>query len=105
LKTSRVVAQEVSCFLYKSQNKVVLFTPLQKNKLIVYQIVFSQCKAFLNLFTIHRNRIFCQSSSSLTIRFHKSDRKSTRLNSSHVKTSYAVFCLKKKRQRFIMGDT
>src|SRR5690606_42101492 len=25
-----------------------------------------------------------------------SDRKSTRLNSSHVKTSYAVFCLKKK---------
>src|SRR5436309_9313947 len=30
------------------------------------------------------------------------DRKSTRLNSSHVKISYAVFCLKKKkpRQRF-----
>src|SRR5690606_7860160 len=28
-----------------------------------------------------------------------SDRKSTRLNSSHVKSSYAVFCLKKKRTR------
>src|SRR5690606_39282567 len=27
------------------------------------------------------------------------DRKSTRLNSSHVKISYAVFCLKKKRQK------
>src|SRR5690606_36432852 len=27
----------------------------------------------------------------------KIDRKSTRLNSSHVKISYAVFCLKKKR--------
>src|SRR5690606_41614565 len=26
------------------------------------------------------------------------DRKSTRLNSSHVKSSYAVFCLKKKRR-------
>src|SRR5690606_41472574 len=26
-----------------------------------------------------------------------SDRKSTRLNSSHVKISYAVFCLKKKK--------
>src|SRR5438874_10867643 len=26
------------------------------------------------------------------------DRKSTRLNSSHVEISYAVFCLKKKRQ-------
>src|SRR5690606_41308636 len=27
------------------------------------------------------------------------DRKSTRLNSSHVKISYAVFCLKKKRNQ------
>src|SRR5690606_40975746 len=27
------------------------------------------------------------------------DRKSTRLNSSHVKISYAVFCLKKKKSR------
>src|SRR5690349_19680263 len=27
------------------------------------------------------------------------DRKSTRLNSSHVEISYAVFCLKKKKQR------
>src|SRR5436309_4226243 len=27
------------------------------------------------------------------------DRKSTRLNSSHVKISYAVFCLKKKKAR------
>src|SRR5690606_41828883 len=43
----------------------------------------------------------------LTIRFKtmndktdfifSSDRKSTRLNSSHVKISYAVFCLKKKK--------
>src|SRR5690606_41922739 len=28
---------------------------------------------------------------------HPRDRKSTRLNSSHVKISYAVFCLKKKK--------
>src|SRR5690606_41291198 len=28
------------------------------------------------------------------------DRKSTRLNSSHVKISYAVFCLKKKNTHF-----
>src|SRR5690606_39486466 len=28
--------------------------------------------------------------------FHRPDRKSTRLNSSHVKSSYAVFCLQKK---------
>src|SRR5690606_40433214 len=33
-----------------------------------------------------------------TAREHK-DRKSTRLNSSHVKISYAVFCLKKKKKQ------
>src|SRR5699024_4689993 len=31
----------------------------------------------------------------------KSDRKSTRLNSSHVSISYAVFCLKKKKKNII----
>src|SRR3989442_7461646 len=30
------------------------------------------------------------------------DRKSTRLNSSHVRISYAVFCLKKKKQIYQM---
>src|SRR5437870_8366985 len=30
----------------------------------------------------------------------RADRKSTRLNSSHVAISYAVFCLKKKRPAF-----
>src|SRR5690554_5432105 len=29
------------------------------------------------------------------------DRKSTRLNSSHVRISYAVFCLKKKKEQII----
>src|SRR5439155_25271249 len=31
------------------------------------------------------------------LRYHRLDRKSTRLNSSHVAISYAVFCLKKKK--------
>src|SRR3712207_7652417 len=31
----------------------------------------------------------------------KTDRKSTRLNSSHANISYAVFCLKKKKKQFI----
>src|SRR5437667_10830757 len=30
---------------------------------------------------------------------HDLDRKSTRLNSSHITISYAVFCLKKKKKR------
>src|SRR3989454_6358656 len=32
------------------------------------------------------------------VRFHRRDRKSTRLNSSHLVISYAVFCLKKKKK-------
>src|SRR2546429_6240849 len=32
------------------------------------------------------------------------DRKSTRLNSSHGYISYAVFCLKKKKQTYIVDD-
>src|SRR5690554_2925268 len=32
---------------------------------------------------------------------HRGDRKSTRLNSSHVRISYAVFCLKKKKNKQI----
>src|SRR5437773_6805360 len=31
------------------------------------------------------------------------DRKSTRLNSSHITISYAVFCLKKKKQNQMLG--
>src|SRR6266704_5992692 len=38
-------------------------------------------------------------SASCTRRIWPSDRKSTRLNSSHVSISYAVFCLKKKNKK------
>src|SRR5256885_9765041 len=34
---------------------------------------------------------------------HIPDRKSTRLNSSHLVISYAVFCLKKDTQQFFLG--
>src|SRR5215813_14769050 len=33
----------------------------------------------------------------------RTDRKSTRLNSSHVRTSYAVFCLKKKKIKHLVA--
>src|SRR5690349_23813619 len=43
------------------------------------------------------SRIIC-SSCSRSPRWSQ-DRKSTRLNSSHVEISYAVFCLKKKKKK------
>src|SRR2546426_4673414 len=39
-----------------------------------------------------------------THRQHRQDRKSTRLNSSHLVISYAVFCLKKKKKMKIQHD-
>src|SRR5690554_7381723 len=52
----------------------------------------SMCKSYLNPID------------SQNILFDESflDRKSTRLNSSHVRISYAVFCLKKKRFIYIL---
>src|SRR5690606_39416323 len=41
--------------------------------------------------------IFLSATEKTNIDEFRKDRKSTRLNSSHVKISYAVFCLKKKK--------
>src|SRR5690606_39995379 len=50
---------------------------------------------------IARKRRMAESFCSLNPYPHAAagDRKSTRLNSSHVKISYAVFCLKKKKKQ------
>src|SRR5690625_6801159 len=46
----------------------------------------------------HLNRLLLvQSIGQVTVGNASQDRKSTRLNSSHVAISYAVFCLKKKK--------
>src|SRR5690625_5556547 len=59
-------------------------------------LFFKKCRTYVAEIAI----IYLSSSSdfliSLTFSDDKLDRKSTRLNSSHVAISYAVFCLKKK---------
>src|SRR5699024_12706928 len=45
-----------------------------------------------------RTRLPSQNASNRPSKRSHSDRKSTRLNSSHVSISYAVFCLKKKNK-------
>src|SRR5690606_41369978 len=44
-----------------------------------------------------RERLIDQLEAVVRVEREVEDRKSTRLNSSHVKISYAVFCLKKKK--------
>src|SRR5690606_40341219 len=51
-----------------------------------------RCQAFQITGDLSRTDPVCDKSPD-----HEQDRKSTRLNSSHVKVSYAVFCFKKKR--------
>src|SRR5690554_7627700 len=50
-------------------------------------------------FHLQRNHIFREEVLELLFCKHRLDRKSTRLNSSHVRISYAVFCLKKKKNK------
>src|SRR5690606_40824039 len=56
----------------------------------------------LHILTVFPTFTLQQTRNSLAVRrlvpIGPEDRKSTRLNSSHVKISYAVFCLKKKKR-------
>src|SRR5438477_1908043 len=53
--------------------------------------------------------LFSRVRDSLPGNCNRTDRKSTRLNSSHMSISYAVFCLKKKKKcehpRRVLGET
>src|SRR2546426_7753021 len=48
---------------------------------------------------MNRGRSFAGMRPAPTSKIESKDRKSTRLNSSHLVISYAVFCLKKKKKR------
>src|SRR2546430_5938484 len=54
------------------------------------------CRLLLEKKTSHR--VVLESAGPLSPRIALPDRKSTRLNSSHLVISYAVFCLKKKTE-------
>src|SRR5690606_40545745 len=51
----------------------------------------------LRVFRVLKLNTYMQQAGFLASALKTRDRKSTRLNSSHVKISYAVFCLKKKK--------
>src|SRR5699024_11742317 len=64
---------------------------ISKHKLKSKRLFQRLLKMILNLFKFHHEIRLCHRSKTKL-----QDRKSTRLNSSHVSISYAVFCLKKK---------
>src|SRR2546427_6687839 len=55
--------------------------------------------ARLKALEIHGKSATCDAQCLPFVQVRNSDRKSTRLNSSHSQISYAVFCLKKKKKQ------
>src|SRR5438874_7600281 len=68
------ISQALGCFAAKDYFALLPLPAFDNSAMDGYAVVASSCK--------------------------KGDRKSTRLNSSHVEISYAVFCLKKKTDVF-----
>src|SRR2546430_1253945 len=66
-----------------------------RSTLFPYTTLFRSRSAFPILHGTRRQRNF---SGTWKNSWEQKDRKSTRLNSSHSQISYAVFCLKKKKQ-------
>src|SRR5690554_3273049 len=60
-----------------------------------FQTIFQDLQSLNNIISIERE-YYDDDYFFLIGKIIKADRKSTRLNSSHVRISYAVFCLKKK---------
>src|SRR5207249_5140695 len=81
----------------------------RQNKKLVEMVDFENAKDKV-LMGVERRSMIISDAEKRTIAYHEAghtlvadflpgDRKSTRLNSSHVSISYAVFCLKKKKKK------
>src|SRR5690606_22910794 len=79
----------------RSYTKIVR---LRRVVLVLLSVRVVGVAELFNLVCILKN-FFSYNSAQRRIETLNGDRKSTRLNSSHVKISYAVFCLKKKKYR------
>src|SRR3712207_7139496 len=80
--------------LFRSSDLVALV------QLLVHMPAFSRAHEQPYSSEVQQHRRFsltCDGSGCVYRRHEEADRKSTRLNSSHANISYAVFCLKKKK--------
>src|SRR5699024_12243005 len=79
---------------------LILWRP-PRSTLFPYTTLFRSKKCQLSMFMFQQLIPLCYSYVNYCLNkvILKEDRKSTRLNSSHVSISYAVFCLKKKKKK------
>src|SRR5690554_7014158 len=83
--------------LLKELKQIVTSSSLSlndKERMDIIDRVYKEVKEYHSLVKYYTNKNI-----SVSILRAKKDRKSTRLNSSHVRISYAVFCLKKKKKK------
>src|SRR5699024_10415211 len=73
------------------ENKILLYSTTNREGYRIYQSKKSLCENCPSLSKCTRSKS--------KVKVITRDRKSTRLNSSHVSISYAVFCLKKKNKK------
>src|SRR5690625_6525198 len=74
------------------------FTLFKTDPIIFYSQQLNSSDKSLFSIRIRRNKVYQSHYFNTSVTLN-ADRKSTRLNSSHVASSYAVFCLKKKRKK------
>src|SRR5947209_14675872 len=86
----------VVVFFFNDAATTEIYTLSLHDALPICSATLTQSAGFPS--TAQPRKRFCSSRTSCTISGAKRDRKSTRLNSSHANISYAVFCLKKKKQ-------
>src|SRR5437667_6520500 len=117
-----LVFQEGSADELPSEFRVLRFAPNERRKMWTYSTVCMSQRhdampMELHLFaprqndevvellvvTSHYHRTGEWLGLGHTVNFGRPDRKSTRLNSSHITISYAVFCLKKKTKKTNKG--
>src|SRR5690606_42132010 len=101
-------AEELYCILFRYIKNLifnyVIYLRLRRPTLFPYTTLFrSTLQSAAGIHVLHRERRHLAGRQLVELHedeipdFEIADRKSTRLNSSHVKISYAVFCLKKRR--------
>src|SRR5690606_39523760 len=100
LSQSELIALVSDLSKFSADNKLFLYFKLYGRdhpELFSEMVQEELISEFRNANT--RNSHYAKKSAQGIRRKLNKDRKSTRLNSSHVKISYAVFCLKKKTKK------
>src|SRR5690242_21092121 len=98
-----------SFFFFTATATTEIYTLSLHDALPIYGLLYEHAAGFLHIIGAGMQQwIECKEGTFREVvsllRPGNGDRKSTRLNSSHMSISYAVFCLKKKKIQWLMSS-